>query len=76
MISKPKLDCNYPAGNGVSTPVYKEGSTVIIPGNSSSISYSDGPGMTDTGPNKSAKYKYPRVSQDISELDRQYLNNK
>lgn len=75
-ISKPKLDTRLPVGNGITKPEYKTGGTTIIPNNSASVSYSDGTGMTDTGPNKSAQFKNPNIKQDISELDRNYLNNK
>jgi hypothetical protein len=51
------MNTKKPVGNGVEAPVYKTGTTVIIPGGDKSISYSDGKGDTATGPNLSAKWK-------------------
>jgi len=68
------LNTKKPVGNGVSVPQYKTGVTTIIPATNKSISYYDGTGPVDTGPNLSKKFKYPNVSQDVPEAARgQYM---
>ena len=70
------LNTKKPVGNGVSVPQYKVGVTEIIPSsaNGKKISYYDGTGPMDTGPNLSKKFKYPNVSQDVPEAARgQYM---
>lgn len=63
MISQPKLDTKKPIGNGVNAPEYA-GSTTIISTKDASMSGRD-VSTTASSENLSAKYKYPRVSQDI-----------
>jgi len=72
----PSLNTKKPVGNGVSVPQYKKGVTMIVPSsaNGKKISYYDGTGDTATGPNLSAKYKYPNVRQEVPEAGQnQYM---
>lgn len=64
MISKPKLDCKDAVEVGC--PEYKDG-TNIIPSGDKTIRYSSGKGDTSSGPNLSAKFKYPSVNQSVGE---------
>ena len=66
MIEKPKLDTKKPVGNGISVPVYKDGETVIIATKSADTTNAgtDINGTYDHT-NLSAKFKNPRVSQDV-----------
>lgn len=73
MINKTNLDCKYPVGNGVAKPEYKDG-TEIISTKSADMSGSMDLNQTASSENLSAKFKNPRVSQDIPEAGRnQYM---
>lgn len=72
MIDKPKLDCKYPVGNGIEHPTYQNGDTNLIPSNASA-------NFTDAGTdinisaseeNRSAKFKNPKVKQDVPDAGR------
>lgn len=65
MISKPTLECKYPVGNGVSSPEYA-GATEIISTKSADMKNSGTDlNQSASSENLSAKFKHPRVSQDI-----------
>jgi hypothetical protein len=71
MITKPALDCKYPVGNGVSKPEYKSGGTDIIKTKTADMKNSGTDiNITASTVNLSAKFKYPRVKQDIPEAGR------
>lgn len=73
MIKKTKLDCKYPVGNGVSTPVYQDGTT-LIPNSQPSMANPGELNQTASNQNLSAKFKYPKVSQDVPEAGKnQYM---
>lgn len=73
MISQPKLDTKKPVGNGVNSPQYA-GSTTIISTKTADMSGRD-VSTTASSENRSAKFKNPRVSQDIpNEARNQYEN--
>lgn len=70
-IKKPSLDCKYPVGNGVSKPEYKSGGTDIIATKSADMTNMGTEiNITASQENLSAKFKYPRVRQDVPEAGR------
>lgn len=74
MITKPELDTKKPVGNGVNAPSYGGGAT-LIPTKSADMKNSDTQiNISASGENLSAKYKYPRKTQDIPAAGRnQYM---
>lgn len=65
-IKKPSLDCKYPVGNGIHAPGYKEGGTTIIATKTADMNNTGTDiNITASQENLSAKFKYPRVRQDI-----------
>jgi hypothetical protein len=60
-----KLDTKKPVGNGVQAPSFHSGSTGIIPNRSADMSGGHGINMSYDQTNLSAKFKNPRVKQDI-----------
>lgn len=69
MIDKPSLECKYPVGNGVAAPEYA-GATTIIPNQSADMSGGTGLNGTASEENLSARFKNPRVHQDIPDAAR------
>lgn len=69
MINKTKLDCKYPVGNGVSTPEFASASNTI-PTKSVPVSGGDSIPTGASNENLSAKFKNPRVKQDVPEAGR------
>lgn len=73
MIKKTKLDCKYPVGNGTGVPTFQDGTT-LIPDTKPSMANPGELNQTASQENLSAKFKYPRVSQDVPEAGRnQYM---
>lgn len=65
MITQPNLDTKKPVGNGVNAPVYENGEANIITTKSADMTNSDSTlNISASEENLSAKYKYPRNSQD------------
>lgn len=70
-IKKTSLDTKDTGGN-VGQPSYKEGETKLIGKEGFDISGGSNLDTGPQGPNLSAKYKYPRVSQEVSAVQKQY----
>lgn len=69
-IKKTSLNTKRPVGNGVAVPQFSDG-TEIISTKSADVTNSDSDlNQTSSSENLSAKYKYPRVSEDVPEAGR------
>lgn len=74
MIQKPKLDCKEPVGNGVYCPEYQNGATILIKTKTADMSGGHMLETTASTENLSAKFKNPRVKQDVpAEGRNQYM---
>jgi len=71
MIQKPSLDTKNTGGN-VGQPGYKEGETMLIRKEGFDVSGGHNLDTTASGENLSAKYKYPRVKQQLDGVQMQY----
>lgn len=74
-ITQPNLDTKKPVGNGVSAPAYFNGVANIIATKSADMKNIDtNLNQTASSENLSAKFKNPRVSQEVPEAGRnQYM---
>jgi hypothetical protein len=75
MITQPNLDTKKPVGNGVTAPTYKNGVANIISTQSADMTNaSTDLNVSASTENLSAKFKYPRVSQDVPNAgENQYM---
>jgi len=63
-ITKPSLEVKQPVGNGVSAPLYGD-ADALIARNQPSMSGGDSAPKSASAENRSAKFKNPRVRQDV-----------
>lgn len=69
-----KLDTKKPVGNGIQAPVFASGGTTIIPNKSADMSGAHENNISYDMTNRSAKFKNPRVKQDVPAAGRnQYM---
>jgi len=75
-ITKPTLDTKKPVGNGITAPVYKNGETVLIATKSADMTNSDSTTINSSydQANLSAKFKNPRVKQDVPSAGQNQYN--